>query len=46
MVASWRGLEVGNTRKNFNREYVEGEVKLDNPNLDQPKWWLAGLIDN
>ena len=46
MVASWRGLEVGNTSKKYEQRVLEGEVKLDNQNLDQPKWWLAGLIDN
>ena len=46
MVASWRGLEEGNTRNKYEQRVLEGEVKLDNQNLDQPKWWLAGLIDN
>ena len=36
MVASWKE----------ERDCVKGEVKIDNQNLDQPKWWRAGLIDS
>ena len=35
MVASWKD-ESG----------VKREVKMDNQNLDQPKWWRADLIDD
>ena len=45
MVASWRGLEIGKTSNKYEQRVLEGEVNLDNQNLDQPKWWLAGLID-
>ena len=51
MVASWKGFQ-GEKEDNKNpeskkREFVKWKgVKIDNQNLDQPKWWRAGLIDN
>ena len=38
-----RGREY---QEKYGQRVLEGEIKLDNQNLDQPKWWLAGLIDN